>query len=259
MFLLLMKKSFFDAWDNLGALILSNLSTMAVMMGGLWPMFRILERQRIEAFLILLVLFPLLLMALGTVSSLMSTIADYRRVTWADVPASLAATWKTSLAFAGLSALFFGLSLLGLTYYTAMNSFLASAASALLFWITLAAYLSALWFFAVKNRLSGGFGKLLKKCVLIMLDNLVLTIFTGVVLVPVQMILWPLTAFGAFGPAGIQLYMNVALRLLMFKYDWLEDKPDSKRKDIPWYQLLIDERERVGKRTIKGMVFPWKE
>ncbi len=92
-----------------------------------------------------------------------------------------------------------------------------------------------------------------------MFDNLALTIYLCFIMVPVQMLLWPLTAFGAFGPAGIQLYMNSALRLLIFKYDWLEENPDAKRKDVPWYELLIDEKERVGKRTLKGMIFPWKE
>ena len=259
MFLLLLKKAFFDAWDNLGALLLSNLAVMGVMMGGLRPMFRILESRRIEAFIILPVLVLLLFVAVGTVSALMSILADYRRAAWSEVPGALKSTWKHSLALGIIVTVFFGLSVLGITYYTAVNSFLALAASALLFWVTLAAYLSMLWFFAVRNRLSGGFRRLLKKCFLIMLDNLGISMFSGLILVPLQMLLWPLTAFGAFGPAGIQLYMNGALRLLMFKYDWLEGHPEAGRRDVPWYELLIDERERVGKRTLKGMIFPWKE
>ena len=259
MFFFLLKKAFFDAWDNLGALLLSNLAVTAVMMGGLWPMFKILESRRIEAFIILPVLVLLLFAAVGTVSALMSILADYRRAAWSEVPAALGSTWKNSLLLGLIVTVFFGLSALGITYYTAVNNVLALAASALLFWVTLAVYLSVLWFFAVQNRLSGGLRKLIRKCFLITLDNLGLSLFTGLILVPLQMILWPLTAFGAFGPAGIQLYMNGALRLLMFKYDWLEEHPDARRRDIPWYELLIDERERVGKRTLKGMIFPWKE
>lgn len=92
-----------------------------------------------------------------------------------------------------------------------------------------------------------------------MFDNIFLSLFTGIIVLPVNIILWPLTAFGAFGPAGIQLYLNGALRLLMYKYDWLEEHSDATRKDVPWFELLIDEKERVGKRTLKGMIFPWKE
>jgi hypothetical protein len=43
------------------------------------------------------------------------------------------------------------------------------------------------------------------------------------------------------------------------KYDYLEENPRADRKHIPWETLLREERERVGKRTLKGMIFPWKE
>ena len=49
------------------------------------------------------------------------------------------------------------------------------------------------------------------------------------------------------------------MKLRLYKYDYLEENPDAKRNDIPWDALLIDERERVGKRTLRGMIFPWKE
>ena len=45
----------------------------------------------------------------------------------------------------------------------------------------------------------------------------------------------------------------------MYKYDWLEANPEANRKKIPWDALLMDDKERVGKRTLRGMIFPWKE
>ena len=259
MFFLAAKKAFFDAWDNLGVLILSNLAVLMVIVLGLWPMSRLLELQNLKGFLILLVLIPLLLVTVGVVSALMSSVADYNRVPWGDAFQAVKKTWKASLAF---SAAVMGgaiLSFVGMSYYIGTKSFLGIAGWALLFWISLAAYLTAIWFFAVRNRLTGSFGKSLKKCGLIMLDNLGLSLFGGLIMVPLQLFLWPLTAFAAFGPAGIELYLNVSLRLLMYKYDWLEANPQARRKDIPWHELLIDEKERVGKRTLKGMIFPWKE
>jgi hypothetical protein len=44
----------------------------------------------------------------------------------------------------------------------------------------------------------------------------------------------------------------------MYKYDYLEKNPGDRRR-IPWDALLVEDRERVGKRTLKGMIFPWKE
>ncbi len=45
----------------------------------------------------------------------------------------------------------------------------------------------------------------------------------------------------------------------MFKYDYIEAHPDTDRKHLPWEELLFEEREKVGTRTLKGMIFPWKE
>ncbi len=259
MFFLLVKKSFFDAWDNLGALILGNLSLFIIFALGLWPMFKILENGSTAGFLILVVLIPAVFIALGIISAAMSQIADYKRLSWGEIPETLKRTWKASLLLSLISTVFFSMSIFGMSYYSGMKSMLGLAASALLFWITVGVYFTLIWFLPVRNRLTGDFRKSLKKSILIMFDNLGLTIFLGFIMIPVNLMLWPLTAFGAFGPAGIQLYLNSALRLLILKYDWLETHPDAKRKDVPWYELLVDEKERVGKRSLKGMIFPWKE
>jgi hypothetical protein len=39
----------------------------------------------------------------------------------------------------------------------------------------------------------------------------------------------------------------------------LEENPDANRRKIPWDALLIDEKDRVGSRSIRGMIFPWKD
>ena len=66
-------------------------------------------------------------------------------------------------------------------------------------------------------------------------------------------------AFLVPGFAGVALAGDVALRLRMYKYDWLEANPGAKRNEVPWDELLGEDRELVGKRTLKGMIFPWKE
>jgi len=259
MFFFLLKKSFFDAWDNLGSVILGNIGIFAVGAMGLWPVLKILEKGNPWGFLLLGASIPILFVANALLSALMSEIADYRRSSWSDIPDFFRKTWKAGLAVSLVSAAFFSMSIFGIIYYSSMKSILGLAASALLFWITVGVYFTIIWFFPVRNRLKGDLKKSLRKSALLMLDNLGLTIFLGFIMIPVNLVLWPMTAFGAFGPAGIQLYMNGALRLLLFKYDWIEENPELNRKQIPWYELLVDERERVGKRSLKGMIFPWKE
>jgi len=259
MFFLLLKKSFFDAWDNLGILIIGNIGFFIVLTLGLWPMMKLLENGNPSGFSILIILIPLFYIALGIISAVMSRIVDYKKFSWSEIPETFKGTWLTSILISLLSSGFFAMSIFGIVYYSGMKSLLGLGASALLFWITVGVYFVLIWFFPVRNRLSGDFRKSLKKSALIMFDNLFLSIFLGFIIIPVNLILWPMTAFGAFGPAGIQLYMNAALRLLIYKYDWLDENPEAKRNEIPWYELLVDEKERVGKRTLKGMIFPWKE
>lgn len=259
MFLLTLKKSFFDAWDNLGIIIIANLSLLFTIVPGLILIFRLMDIHRAAGWLSSFFIIAIAVIALGTVSSLMSELADYRRISWRDIPAAARKTWSASLGFTVILIGYLLISSMGISYYSMFDSLLGIAAKAMLIWISFGIYLISLWFFAVRNRLSGGFFKSLKKCSLLMLDNTGFSLFSGLVIIPIQLLLWPLTAFTAFGPAGIQLHYNTALRLLMYKYDWLEEHPQAKKRDIPWDELLVDEKERVGSRTLKGMIFPWKE
>jgi len=68
-----------------------------------------------------------------------------------------------------------------------------------------------------------------------------------------------LTMLLAPGPAGTALASAVAVRLRMKKYRYLKENPEAERRHIPWDELLQEEKELVGKRTLKGMIFPWKD
>jgi len=258
-FFFLMKKAFFDGWDNLEILFITNLAFFIVSAALIWPVFVFL-RPTSPVFPALLIMISILeIVLLGVVSALMSSLADYRRVSWADVPRLLRETWKQSLVF-GIAMLGFIISsLLGIAYCLSLRNLLGFTLSMFSFWIVIGVYLTILWYFPARNRLQGHFGKLLKKCALLMLDNFPLSLYLGFVIVPIYLIAWPMTAFGAFGPSGIQLYLNCALRLLLYKYDWQEENPNGKRNRVPWHAILIHEKERIGKRSIRGMIFPWKD
>jgi hypothetical protein len=65
------------------------------------------------------------------------------------------------------------------------------------------------------------------------------------------------------------LYLDEALRLRLLKYDWLETrtaeqggdlfKKGWKQVKIPWEELLAEEKDKTGKRSLKSFFFPWKE
>ena len=63
--------------------------------------------------------------------------------------------------------------------------------------------------------------------------------------------------------AGINIAKLNAFRLRMYKYDYLDEHPELKtpreRRNIPWEELIFDDREALGPRKLRSFLFPWKE
>ena len=120
----------------------------------------------------------------------------------------MSSTWKAGIIFA-LISLFVLLSfLIGLFYYLNMGGFFGLLVASLLFWMILIIYLASIWFFPVRNRLSGNVFKSMKKCFLIMFDNVLITLFLGFIIIPVNIALWPVSGFIAFGPTQEFLFVQ---------------------------------------------------
>jgi len=259
MFFFLMKKAFFDGWDNLEILVITNLVIFITGIALIWPLLVLMESALPVFFALLGVIMIFETILLGVASALTSALVDYRRVTWTDIPRFFKRIWKQYLIL-GIAAVFFVLiSLLGIMYYSNFMNLLGITASVILLWILVGTYLTVLWYFPASNRLQGNFKIWMKKSVMLMLDNFLLSLYLGFIMVPLFLIIWPMTAFTTFGPSGILLYFNSALRLLMYKYAWLEENPGAKRSRVPWHEILVNEKKQIGKRTLKGMIFPWKE
>lgn len=109
--------------------------------------------------------------------------------------------------------------------------------------------------------MKNGFFKCLKKSYLLLLDNLGFTF--ALALVNFLNLLITLFTFGLCpGLTGIIITNMNALRLRMYKYDWLEVNPGlsmQERKDVPWDELLAKDKKTLGPRPLKSFIFPWKE
>jgi hypothetical protein len=118
--------------------------------------------------------------------------------------------------------------------------------------------LSAQYFFPIQSRLDRKFRKIFRKTFLVFFDNPGFSI--GLLIC--ALIVVTISAFTALllpGLATVLLWWNVAFKLRLYKYDWIEQNPGANRRKVPWDALLVADRERVGKRTLRGMIFPWKE
>jgi uncharacterized membrane protein YesL len=206
---------------------------------------------------ILLIGLAALALLFGVASRMTADIADYKQPGFSEFLASLKESWANSLLGAVLLAGYLFVVSVAFPFY-AGKGVVGWLAMGLLFWVTVAALLAAQYFFPIQSRLDRKFRKIVRKSFLLLFDN---TIFSFGLLA-VALIIFGVSAFTAFllpGISTIFLWWNAALKLRLYKYDWLEQNPGADRRKVPWDALLIDDRERVGKRTLKGMIFPWKE
>ena len=256
----LLRKTFYDLWDNLFKVVVLNLGffacTAILFLPALIPdIFG--SDILITAFTILGIF--VCSVYLAAVSHAVKPVSDYGAFTFGNFLRAFKAAWPAGVVMGFFIVLLFLIITIVIPFYFTMaNPVLGLALAAVVFWVTIFAVLSFQFYFTVVNRLGPGLFKSVKKCMLVSLDNTGMSIF----LVLNNILALVLSIFFAFmfpGPVGIMLYLDEALRLRLLKYDWLEANPGANRKKIPWDAILIDERERTGVRTLKNFIFPWKD
>jgi small-conductance mechanosensitive channel len=257
MFGFLAKKAFFDMWDNMFRILIMNLGFIVILAGFilLAPLFVSIPALFIATIIVGCALFA---MYSGGVSKMCAEIADYRQPGFADFFRFIKESFPSSLLFALAIAIYCLVVSVAFRFYGGMKSIAGPLAVALLFWVTVVGILAVQFFFPIQSRLDKKFRKIARKCFLVFFDNPGFSIglsICAVIILAVSMFIALLLP----GLAAILLWWNVAFKLRLYKYDWLEQNPEHNRRRVPWDALLVEDRERVGKRTLRGMIFPWRE
>ena len=146
--------------------------------------------------------------------------------------------------------------------YLGMGSILGWFLFGIIFWTFIIAIISIQFFLAFRARRQETKPmKAVKQCLIIFFDNPAFSIFCWL-----YNLIGLAATFFLFiipGPACLLLFSDEALRLRILKYDWLEANPDTtgskKRRKIPWDEILIEEREKTGSRSLRNFIFPWKD
>lgn len=250
------KKAFFDGWDHLFGLVLLNFGFVAVLALA----FFVPGLVGGGALGFYLCLAPILLLAAvwwALSVYALNDVADYGSLSFQAIPGLLKKALLPGLEF-GLMSVAVVLALgVGLPFYLSRGGLLGSAAAGLLLWGSIFFILALQWYLPLRARLGGGFVKNIKKAFVLFFDNALFSVFLffysilGLAFSVVLALLIP-------GFAGLALGIDDALKLRLYKYDWLEAHPGSKRNDLPWEELLAEDKELVGPRTLKNMIFPWK-
>ncbi|HOX31695.1 MAG TPA: hypothetical protein PLB91_05150 [Spirochaetales bacterium] len=251
------KKAFFDGWDHLFTLFLMNLGFVALIALGLlvpgaagapaWLGIAI----GLAAFLALAIWW-------STCAFALVAVADYGSVAFGDLLPAFRKAWLPGLQLGLIGAGAGFLLSIGLPFYLSRGGIAGALAAGVLFWCAVILCLALQYYVPLRARLGGGLRKNLRKSLILFFDNPFFSAFLFLYNL-LSLVLSFFLALLLPGFAGMALAGDVALRLRLYKYDWLEANPGSKRGEIPWDELLAEDRELVGPRTLKGMIFPWKE
>jgi hypothetical protein len=256
----LIKKTFYDAWDNLFRIVLLNLGFVASL-----AILALLPGKIPYTPLSIVVaaagaLWCCVYLAATALS--VKAVSDYGSFGFADFGKNLKAGWPAGVIMALTVSFFFIVIKIIIPFYLELNSLFGLLLGAVVFWTLVLSLFSFQFFFAIRARLDSRPLKMIKKCFIIFFDNSGFSIFS-LLYTAVTLLISVIFAFLIPGPAGILLFLDEGLRLRLLKYDWLEANPpaetSSKRRAIPWDVILIEEREKTGNRTLRNFIFPWKD
>lgn len=253
------KKAFFDGWDNLLSIVLQNLIYIGFL--AMFLAFGILFGEEApyplflaySAFIILLCC-----LSAGGTASVALNWSNYEKDVWKPYIKGIRRNIKHSLFLFAYILFLFVLLTLVVPFYMGFSNILGFIVAMILVWLVIFTLLAVPFYFPLMNLLPGdGPFKTAKKSLIIVTDNLGSALYLLLHNI-IDLIISIFTIGMIPGVSGMMLGAQDMMKILMKKYDWLEENPDKTRKDLDWYELLEEEKEAVGPRTLKGMIFPWK-
>ncbi|MCD6396879.1 MAG: hypothetical protein J7L71_05025 [Spirochaetaceae bacterium] len=251
------KKVFFDTWDNLLIIVMFNIGFSIIIAGGSYIAF-LFEPAGIGYFLTVIISILLFNFYAGAVSAYMGDLIQYKSPELKDFPKYIKKYWKSAAVISVIGIFQFAAIIIGFPFYYSVGGIPGLIGLVTLFWISVLWWVAVQYYFPIAVQLDNGIKKQLKKSFILLMDNTFFSIFLAIY----SFITLGLSVFTALlipGITVILLAQQTALRLRLYKYNYLEENKSADRKKIPWNSLLFDEKERIGSRTLKGMIFPWKE
>ena len=254
----LIKKAFFDAWDNLIGLVVSNLGYLFVLL-----VFSLgMQYGGSSSLLVILVLLASVVLfsfhSVG-IANITLNYSDYKRVGFAGYKEGIKLFTTHAIFLSVINVVLILLVTIVMPFYLNLGNYIGLFLGVITFWILLTVLLAIQYYLPLMSRFTGDKPlKTFKKCFIMAIGNLGTTIFLAVYNI-IQIALTVVTAGLLFNFTGITLANQVAFKLLLLKLDWLEEHPEEDVKHVNWEDILYEERENVGHRSFKNMIFPWKD
>jgi hypothetical protein len=253
----MLKKWFYDLWDHMLALALINIGFLVSLAIPLAAPSA-LSAMPILSYAVAVVGIVWCSTYLCAAATMMRILSDGKNFSFGEFFEAIKKSWlagvMTGVVVVGLAYCI----LVAIPFYLGSGSTLGLVAAATLFWMILLLFFALQFYPAFRAREPGKPKEAIRKCLALFFDNTPFSIFTALA----STILFAASFFVAFmlpGPAGCLLLLDEAVRLRMMKYDYLAANPEADRKRIPWDVILAEEKELTGTRSLKSLIFPWKQ
>ncbi len=260
----IIKKNFCDGWDNLLSVVITNLVFLfsgigLVLLNGLAAR----SESQIVIFLALLFSSVFLSILIFAYSDTAAHIANFDGIRLLDFFKAIPGSIKDGTLFGLMNAGVFLISSFSIRYYIVdSGTLLGFGLGCALFWIDFFYLLAMQWFIPIRGLMKNNFKKCLKKSFIILFDNTGFSLFMA--LYNLILLAFSVLCIGFFpSMSGILIANTNALRILLYKYDYLEEHPElttkKQRRQIPWDDLIAEDRDILGPRPIRSFLFPWKD
>lgn len=275
MFGFFFKKNLCDVWDNLFYVVIVNFfSLVAIFLSALMIRFSLFTQLPewarypvvFSLFLVSCILVCTIAFAGGENAK---SICSFNTPRYGKFFRNIISSFKDGIFMGIFIGVVVAIAVVSMPFYFRMwrpsdgsrGSFLWLIFMLVIFWFLFTTFFALQWFLPVRTMMRNGYGKCLKKCYILFIDNMGFTF--GMFFVNFLNTVLTVITFGLFpGMTGIIITNMNALRLRLYKYDWIEVNPGltpEERKNVPWEDLLAKDRKTLGPRSFKTFVFPWKE
>ncbi|MGL4982620.1 MAG: hypothetical protein ACRC4W_07210 [Treponemataceae bacterium] len=270
---LLLKKNFYEVWDNLLLFALYNFFFILMGIGT----FFFLSFASIHPILLAISIFiviPACMILLCSANKAIADLSNYKSIHIKDFFTNIPRVWKFGLLFGLFVAALIFFIVIGIPFYLSLNHFIGLFLSGVLFWLSVIFLLALQWTLPIYAQLDNNIKKALKKSFILLFDNMkfsiylllnntIFFIFLALISINYPFFSGLLILFLVIpGLSGLLLSLNNAFKLRLYKYDWLDKQPKENikklQKNIPWEELLQEDEEIIGDRTLKDFIFPWK-
>ncbi|MBN2619267.1 MAG: hypothetical protein JXR64_13225 [Spirochaetales bacterium] len=254
----IIKKAFFDTWDNLIKFVVLNLMTIPFLF-IIYLGLNFISSGNLLGVLLIAIGLILFILHLGTIAYLIRDIGNSSFGSMKDYIKYFKEEFNIKIKFGVSWTLFIILTTFSIGYYLNGEGFLSLIPLALVFWFSMTTSLAVILFFPIKTRFSGNFIKIVKKSFIILLDNSGVGIFVFIYTIILLILSIPTLGLLFPGVSSIMCVLDTTVHMYELKYDYLEANPEADRKKLPWNELYYELNENIGPRSLKGMIFPWKD